>query len=844
MNPAVHFFGKAETSQLPIARLDGLEEESLFPFREYLQLHGCLAVINEAPPVAPLYHIVLGDPRFVEKIFAESGHEPTKRIALLYVANEDEALALSRRVKSKIVLSPPKALGARELDTFFAYFFTSNELIFDMRDGSELQETHTQHQAPAESEARPDIFEDRVIPLATKIFTDTASSVLLLAQSDKKRIAETIASLYEPQRPSSQTKRRRRIKRPLWFSMLIGMVILLFPVVSYGASFAIAAGALVVGEDSFKSGNFRIAGIATRISRYWIRQADFALHTIAIPWSLFGRTEFIHSQEQLLSVMENIAFSESHIERVVSDGQSLALQMTASLGGQKRSGESSVVLVERMRNDIYAIQNNLGLAQAQLQSLTANRVFPFSFRRVQSYGTRATARLEAVRSGFTMLDHVLAIYPGLSGVKQKQTYLILLQNSMELRPTGGFIGTIARATFEDGKLSDLGIQDVYAVDGQLKGHVDPPRPIRDVLHQEHWYLRDSNWDPDFRVAGARAAWFYEKETGEHVDGVFAVNSSLFIDFLRVTGPITLRDYNDQITAENFFGKSLFYTQADFFPGSTQKSDFLGSLMREMIGVLAQERRVTPSVLLSAVSDGLERHDLLFFFMDPSLEQAIERFGWAGNTEPPTCSGVAPVRCFPDWIEPVEANLGVNKVNYFMKRSSIQIVTIGSDGTVNEEISLLYKNTATDTSLSGGSLYRTYLRLLLPSDVTVSDVSLDGIRVPLRDTKKLSPALPFVETTEVSTKEAVIGIAFEVAPGAERRLSIAYRRAAKWKAQDMYRFARPKQPGITEDKTEVLVNFPVYWTPVESGDWFLANEGQVKYNSPVSEDIQIQLQFQK
>ena len=64
---------------------------------------------------------------------------------------------------------------------------------------------------------------------------------------------------------------------------------------------------------------------------------------------------------------------------------------------------------------------------------------------------------------------------------------------------------------------------MYALDGQLKGHVDPPAPMRDLLGQEHWYLRDSNWDPDFKESAARAAWFYEKEGGVPVDGVIAIN---------------------------------------------------------------------------------------------------------------------------------------------------------------------------------------------------------------------------------------------------------------------------------------------------------------------------------
>ena len=68
-----------------------------------------------------------------------------------------------------------------------------------------------------------------------------------------------------------------------------------------------------------------------------------------------------------------------------------------------------------------------------------------------------------------------------------------------------------------------------------------------------------------------------------------------MDFLEATGPILLPDYNDQISAENFFGKSFYYTQNNFFPGSTQKSDFLGTLARALVEKLTSDKAVNPDM---------------------------------------------------------------------------------------------------------------------------------------------------------------------------------------------------------------------------------------------------------
>lgn len=117
--------------------------------------------------------------------------------------------------------------------------------------------------------------------------------------------------------------------------------------------------------------------------------------------------------------------------------------------------------------------------------------------------------------------------PQLLGQDKKMSYLLLLQDSRELRPTGGLISSYGIFTFEKGKIIDNTIFDVATADNQLRGYVAPPTPIRKYLGQTNWLLKDSNWDADFRVNAPKAEWFLETETGQNVDGVFAINLDLF-----------------------------------------------------------------------------------------------------------------------------------------------------------------------------------------------------------------------------------------------------------------------------------------------------------------------------
>ena len=94
---------------------------------------------------------------------------------------------------------------------------------------------------------------------------------------------------------------------------------------------------------------------------------------------------------------------------------------------------------------------------------------------------RPVVEMPKVREKIEIARDLLPILPQVLGVKEKKSYLFLLQNNMELRATGGFIGSYALAIFENGRLLDFQVEDVYTADGQLKGHVEPPEPIKKYL---------------------------------------------------------------------------------------------------------------------------------------------------------------------------------------------------------------------------------------------------------------------------------------------------------------------------------------------------------------------------
>jgi len=306
-----------------------------------------------------------------------------------------------------------------------------------------------------------------------------------------------------------------------------------------------------------------------------------------------------------------------------------------------------------------------------------------------------------------------SLLPRVVGVGESKTYLLLFQNSNELRPTGGFIGSLGLVRFRNGVFQGIETLDVYDADGQLRGYVAPPPPIEKYLGEAVWYLRDSNWDPDFPKSAARAAWFLDKELGEEVDGVVAINVDALERVLSIVGPVSLPGHG-LVVDESSVARTLDDAiHRDFSPGSRVKVDLLTSLQSEL------SRRVEesdPQELARLSMLGLEllkdKH-IQLFSLDPAVQSAILARGWGGSLLPEApCA-----RCEHTWLSVNEANLGVNKVNDFISRRVEHQMVVSEDG-VAHTVSLTLRNNGTQDP------YDAYVRLLTTPDAVFDEEGLE------------------------------------------------------------------------------------------------------------------------
>lgn len=423
----------------------------------------------------------------------------------------------------------------------------------------------------------------------------------------------------------------------------------------------------------------------------------------------------------------------------------------------KEPGDSIATLQE-VSGRLEALYTELSALQAELVQLDN----PYHIEVLSQAQREIPRQLPVLRHTVMAGQQMSQSLPVLLGQDGKRQYLVLLQNNAELRPTGGFIGSFALITVENGKFVDLRVQDVYEADGQLNGFVTPPSEIVEYLGEEQWFMRDVNWSPDFPTVATQAEWFLDKSMNINPDGVIAINLHVAQKLLEATGPVKLIDYDEVVTATNLYERAEMYSEINFFPGSSQKRDFLSGVINQVMNQM-MDGKVDTLKALQALYSSAQESQLLVALDDPTAQQAFDNLGWSGSVLTPDCP--APFhagRCYVDTVIQVEANVGVNKANQHVERSIEHGVEILDQQAVHTRTTTLV-NTATSNAWPSGP-YKAYFRLYMPANAQVESVAVNGTEIDAslrREGEELSKHMigflvnvPVRESAEVTVRYTV------------------------------------------------------------------------------------------
>lgn len=638
-------------------------------------------------------------------------------------------------------------------------------------------------------------------------------------------------ALTKPTEPAMQQQKKPTFKQHFLFFLLplFFLLVTLSPFLLFTGHTFLGTRKLKAGYQDFQKGKIENVALRSFHARFHFQKARTILLNFAFLLQPISKSG-VARVDELLLLGENMAAVLEQTSQAAESGAQLF-----DLVLQKKTGIPQE-MISTLRLNLEAAQEYLSLVQAQLES----NLKPLFTLKTFSIGEELLKLLQTIpekKKELEELKELSLLLPELLGVAQKKSYLLVFQNNHELRPTGGFIGSYGLLIFDKGKLLDFQVQDVYVADGQLKGHVEPPEELKKYLGEANWYLRDANWDPDWSKTAPRLAWFLEKEMKRRVDGVVGLNLVVTQEILKVIGSVALPDYQETITAENLFERAEYYAEIDFFPGSTQKKDFLGELAGQMMLELQDLEKEKLLALGNTLKQLLKEKQLSLYFSHKNLSALVRKNFWDGTLRRIDYSQSE--KGLQDFLMLIEANVGVNKVNFFLDRQINHKLKLNENLRVEAETLITYQNNSPGESWPGG-IYKNYLRAYLPKSATKIKVFLKkegGEFLPLDASK--------IKEERIEDKK-VVGFYFEVAVKETLAVKLVYQLGefALKNNQGILAFYFQKQPGIVDDPLTFQIDYPAYLQPLKTEPEISLTPQSLVFETDQREDRLFMVHFYK
>jgi len=404
------------------------------------------------------------------------------------------------------------------------------------------------------------------------------------------------------------------------------------------------------------------------------------------------------------------------------------------------------------------------------------------------------------------------VLPQVLGYPMPKTYLFLLQNNDEMRPTGGFIGTYGIVKLDSGDLVSFSTDDIYKLDFAVEQilNVEPPEPLKKYLGAEKWFLRDANWSPDFPTSAQQALWFYDREiqphlrnteeeddwkatVAENVNGVIAITPDIIEDLIKLTGPATIS--GQTFTAENLVDKLQYQVEVGYYEEGIpeiQRKEIVADLATELKNRLFNLPIDQWPKMLDILKSNLNEKQILIYDNNPNLQLLIEQNNWGGEVE--NYDG--------DYLLAVDANLASLKTDQVMSRKINYNVSADRGGLIAEVV-ITYTNGGTFSWKT--TRYRTYTRVYVPTGSEL--ISAEGL---MANDKIKDPARsPGQVDVGEELGKTYFGGFISIEPGETRSLSFKYRLPNYIKKQyddGLYKLFVQKQAGTENHSLTIDLNF--------------------------------------
>jgi hypothetical protein len=556
-----------------------------------------------------------------------------------------------------------------------------------------------------------------------------------------------------------------------------------------------------------------------------------------------GIGDELRSSQDMLNLGSNLAQASQDLLTAVEIATFQTSQTNVQLLQGNRLNESVLRTMTNTEPYFSSALEQMEQASAVIEVLE-DRDLSGSFQRMLASAQRVTPSIENfARAGLAASQ----MQQSFLGYDEPRSYLLIAQNSDELRATGGFIPGAWVLTLDQGEIVQLKFWDTVAVDNLDASTPLPPEGLLQSLWAGAWLFRDAGWYPDFPTSAMAMEQIFELSQQLSVDGTIAIDQWAFKSILSAMGPVAL------FTGEVMDSESYMTTleeNTDIF-GREFIDVVLGALL-DKLREQGTDRNLI--ALLASLNKSLNEKHLMMFFHDPALQEVADRNGWSGA-----------VQDVPgDYLMVVDSNVGFSKVNRNVDQSLTYTVELDSDGESMARLDLLYTNHSSEVTRDSCAIqgqrrglsyeqqkntcYWDYLRVYTPMDSTF--VSSSPFPMPHGALYRQIGYNDIEDTSRTYTEsgKSVFAGLFNLEVGTSKNVAFAYTLPTQVVRREQgrlsYSLFLQKQPGTVGTPVEVNIHLPTGYCVRQStpGIAYLGTD-QVQFTLELDSDTTLEVDLE-
>ncbi len=461
--------------------------------------------------------------------------------------------------------------------------------------------------------------------------------------------------------------------------------------------------------------------------------------------------------------------------------------------------------------------------------------------------------IPVIKDGLSVAEEL----PRLMGATSEgpKTYLLLVENEDELRPTGGLVTAVGTLLMQNGRISSLTFenedQTVDPLVDWSKPYPAAPWQLQQYMNSPVLLLRDTSWFTNYPTAALYAETLYSYVKGFSVNGEIALDQQFLVDILQATGPIQVAGVSYPIDAGNvvaYMRSAKTPTAADLASPDWNNKSFI-NLIADALIVKISSGTVHPDSLLSALLKSLNEHHLLLKLDSPSMTTLLATHRWDGAVLPEK----------GDFLMVVDTNVGFNKTNAVVTTSMVYDVDLTNLVAPVASLMVVHKNNA------AGMICKQWDKIRLPGEeyYPITDCYWNYLRIYTPGGTKLLDATPqFVPANWMIVKqdiparvdtldEGIAGVqafgTLQVVPGGETmnttfRFALPANIVQSGIDQSFYHLLVQKQPGTLAEPVTIRLHLPsnasIRSVPVGA----LIQDQNILFQTDLRTDLEFEVSF--